>query len=55
MTICVYDVIRQRNFFTTLRAMIRITDLCHETKHITTGIHTSILYVCMYTINIQVC
>ena len=53
MTICVYDVIRQRNFFTTLRAMIRITDLCHETKHITTGIHTSILYVYIYTVYVD--
>ena len=39
MSICIYDVIRQRNFFTTLREMIRISDLSHETKHITTGIY----------------
>ena len=40
MTICVYDVVRQRNFFTTLREMIRISDLSHETKHITSGVET---------------
>ena len=53
MSICIYDVIRQRNFFTTLREMIRISDLSHETKHITTGIyyiHVYYIQCILYTV-----